>query len=125
MRLRRRDYVCEFHGCMIAWRWHWRQQLRRLGSPYLTEEGKLTLDEASTLVKEFSFMMLTLIKEQAPIPPPSYQRAQARLKPTLHLDALMLVRTLHVLALCHLAVRVAHRRCAPPLPVGPGGTPRT
>lgn len=70
-------------------------------------------------------MMLTLVKEQAPVPPPCYQRAQARLKPALHLDALTLVRTVHLLALCRFAVRVAHRRCAPPLPAGPGGAPRT
>src|SRR5260370_26720030 len=35
------------------------------------------------------------------------------------------LRTLHLLALCYLAVRVAHRRCAPPLHAGPGGAPRT
>src|SRR5258708_2787975 len=99
--------------------------MKSQSSSYLTEEGKLTLDEASTLVKEISFMMLTLVKEQAPIPPPCYQRAQAQLRPALHLDALTLVRTLHLLALCHLAVRVAHRRCAPPLSAGPGGAPRT
>ena len=34
-------------------------------------------------------------------------------------------RTLHLLALCRLAVRLAHRRCPPPLPAGPGGAPRT
>lgn len=94
-------------------------------SLYLTEEGKLTLDEARTLGKENSFMMLTLVKEQAPVPPPCYQRAQARLRSALHLDALTLVRTLHLLSLCRLAVRVAHRRCTPPLPAGPGGAPRT
>ena len=70
-------------------------------------------------------MMPTVVKEQAPIPPPSYQRAQARLRPALHLDALTLVTTLHLLALCRLAVRLAHRRCPPPLPAGPGGSPRT
>lgn len=75
--------------------------------------------------RTISFMIVTLIKEQAPVPPPCYQRAQARLKPALHLDALTLVRTLHLLALCHLAVRVAHHRCTPPLPAGPGGAPRT
>jgi hypothetical protein len=42
----------------------------------------------------------------------------------LHRSALTLVTTLHLLALCHLAVRVAHRRCPPPLPRGPGGAPR-
>ena len=75
--------------------------------------------------QEVSLLMLTLVKEQAPVPPPCYQRAQARLKPALHLDALTLVRTLHLLALCHFAVRVAHHRCAPPLPAGPGEAPRT
>jgi len=70
-------------------------------------------------------MMPTVISEQAPIPPPAYHRAQGRLGPALHIDALTLVRTLHLLALCRLAVRLAHRRCPPPLPAGPGGTPRT
>jgi transposase len=68
-------------------------------------------------------MMPTVVKEQAPIPPPSYQRAQARLGPALHIDALTLVTTLHLLILCRLAVRLAHRRCPPPLPAGPGGAP--
>ncbi len=66
-----------------------------------------------------------VVKEQAPVPPPCYPRAQARLGPLLHLDALTLVRTLHLLSLCRLAVRVAHRRCPPPLPAGAGGAPRT
>src|SRR2546421_9088149 len=70
-------------------------------------------------------MMPTIVKEQAPVPPPSYQRAQAQLSRALHIDALTLVTTLHVLALCRLAVRLAHRRCPPPLPAGPGGAPRT
>src|SRR5438270_7575412 len=70
-------------------------------------------------------MMPTVVKEQAPVPPPSYQRAQARLSPALHIDALTLVTTLHLLALCRLAVSLAHRRCPPPLPAGPGGSPRT
>src|SRR5881398_1489766 len=68
-------------------------------------------------------MMPTVVKEQAPIPPPSYQRAQARLGPALHINALTLVTTLHLLPLCRLAVRLAHRRCPPPLPAGPGGAP--
>jgi hypothetical protein len=69
--------------------------------------------------------MPTLIKEQVPIPPPAYHRAQARLSPALHIDALTLVNTLHLLTLCRLAVRLAHQRCPPPLPAGPGGAPRT
>src|SRR5437764_3545971 len=69
-------------------------------------------------------MMPTVVKEQAPIPPPSYQRAQARLGPALHMNALTLVTTFHLLALCRLAVRLAHRRCPPPLPAGKGGSPR-
>lgn len=59
-----------------------------------------------------------------PIPPPTYQRAQAKAQAALHLDALTLVSRLHLLALCRLAVRLAHRRCPPPLPAGPGGHPR-
>ena len=69
-------------------------------------------------------MMPTLGNSAAPVPPPAYHRAQARLGPALHIDALTLVNTLHLLTLCRLAVRLAHRRCPPPLP-GPGGAPRT
>jgi transposase len=58
---------------------------------------------------------------QAPVPPPSYQRAQAK---ALHITALALVTHLHLLTVCYLAVRIAHRRCPPPLPKGPGGAPR-
>src|SRR5437588_6479905 len=70
-------------------------------------------------------MMPTIVAEQAPVPPPSYQRMQAKQGPDLHINALMLVSTLHLLTLCRLAVRLAHRRCPPPLPAGPGGAPRT
>src|SRR2546421_3887451 len=70
-------------------------------------------------------MMPTIVQEQAPVPPPSYQRMQAKKGPDLHIDALMWVSTLHLLTLCRLAVRLAHRRCPPPLPAGPGGAPRT
>lgn len=56
--------------------------------------------------------------------PPAYQRAQAKAQPALHLDALTLVTCLHLLSLCRLAVRLAHWRCPPPLPAGPGGHPR-
>jgi len=70
-------------------------------------------------------MMPTTVNEQAPVPPPAYRRAQARLGLALHIDALTLVTTLHLLTLCRLAVRLAHRRCPPPLPASPGGAPRT
>src|SRR6516162_4751339 len=69
-------------------------------------------------------MSLSLVA-QTPVAPPSYHRAQARLGPALHINALTLVTTLHLLALCRLAVRMAHRRCPPPLPAGKGGSPRT
>jgi hypothetical protein len=70
-------------------------------------------------------MMLPIVKEQAPVPPPSFQRAQARQSRALHIDALTLVTTLHLLTLCRLAVRLAHRRCPAPLPAGKGGRPRS
>src|SRR5436853_4905598 len=70
-------------------------------------------------------MMPLVVTEQAPVPPPAYHRAQARLGPAWHIDALTLVTTLHLLMLCRLAVRLAHRRCPPPLSTGPGGSPRT
>src|SRR6266700_3762526 len=69
-------------------------------------------------------MMPPVLTKQAPVPPPAYHRMQGRLGSSLHIDALTLVNTLHLLTLCHLAVRVAHRRCPPPLPAGPGGAPR-
>ena len=39
-------------------------------------------------------MMLTIVHEQTPVPPPAYHRAQVRLGPALHIDALTLVNTL-------------------------------
>lgn len=68
-------------------------------------------------------MMPTKLDEQAPVPPPAYHRAQAH-QAGLHIDAVRLVTTLHLLALCRVAVRLAHWRCPPPLPAGPGGAPR-
>jgi len=70
-------------------------------------------------------MMPIPVESQAPIPPPAYHRAQSRGKGALHVDALTLVRCLHLLAVCRLAVRLAQWRCPPPLPAGPGGAPRT
>ena len=70
-------------------------------------------------------MMPIVVTEQAPVPPPAYRRAQARLGPALHIDALTLVRTLHLHTLCRLAVRLANHRCPPPLPAAPRGAPRT
>lgn len=70
-------------------------------------------------------MIPLIVNEQAPVPPPAYHRAQARLGPALHIDVLTLVSTFHLLTLCRLAVRLAHHRCPPPLSAGPGGSPRT
>ena len=58
-------------------------------------------------------MMPTHCIEQAPVPPPSYYRAQAQHARALHIDALTLIQSLHLLALCRLAVQLAHRRCPP------------
>ncbi len=64
-------------------------------------------------------MMPSTCNEQAPIPPPSYARAQVQAQAqrarALHINALTLIQTLHLLALCRLAVQLAHRRCPPPL----------
>ncbi len=57
----------------------------------------------------------------AAVAPPSYHRTVAT---ALHLDALTLVTRLQLVALCRLAVQLAHERCPPPLPAGPGGAPR-
>lgn len=70
-------------------------------------------------------MMPALENSAAPVLPPAYHRAQARLGPALHIDALTLINTLHLLPLCRLAVCLAHHRCPPPLPAGPDGAPRT
>ena len=73
-------------------------------------------------------MIPTTCNEQAPVPPPSYHRrevqAQAQRARALHINALTLITALHLLALCRLTVELAHRRCPPPLPKGPGGAPR-
>ncbi len=69
-------------------------------------------------------MMPVALESQAPVPPPAYHRRQARLGAALHIDALTLITSLHLLALCRLAVRLSHHRCPPPLPAGPGGSPR-
>ena len=72
--------------------------------------------------------MLTILPHprgpQAPVPPPAYHRARAGRHSALHLDALTLVRRLHLLALCRLAVEYARWRCPPPLSAGLGGRPR-
>src|SRR5947208_9244867 len=74
-------------------------------------------------------MMPSTCNEQAPVPPPAYSRAQVQAQAqrarALHINALSLIETLHLLALCRLAVQLAHRRCPGPLPKGPGGAPRT
>jgi hypothetical protein len=49
-------------------------------------------------------MMPTIVNEAAPVPPPAYHRAQAKIGPALHIDALTLVKTLHLLALCYLSL---------------------
>jgi len=61
----------------------------------------------------------------APVPPLCYQRALAKRRPALHIDALTLVTRLHLLTLCRLAVQRSQQQCPPPLPKGPGGAPRT
>ena len=59
-------------------------------------------------------MMPIPIESQASVPPSAYHSAQARLDPALHIDALTMVTTLHLLTLCRLAARLAHRRYPPP-----------
>jgi hypothetical protein len=65
------------------------------------------------------------VESHASIPPPAYHRAQARGKNALHIDILTLVRCLHLLAMCRLAVRLVHQRCSPPFSACPGDAPRT
>src|SRR5947209_6525155 len=70
-------------------------------------------------------MVPALCATTEPVPPPADTRALAKQPPALHLNALTVVQSLHLLALCRLAVQRAQRRCPPPLPKGPGGAPRT
>ena len=51
-------------------------------------------------MEEDQFMMPTRVNDQTPVPPPAYHRAQAKLGPALHIDALTLITTLHLLTLC-------------------------
>jgi len=70
-------------------------------------------------------MVPALCANTAAVPPPSYQRAVQKQPKALHVTALTVVASLRLLDLCRLAVRLAHRRCPPPLPEGPGGRPPT
>src|SRR5579859_4633274 len=69
-------------------------------------------------------MVPTPCLSTTPVPPPAYHCRQAKVGPALHIDALTLVRRLHLLALCRVAVRLAWRQCPPPLPAGAGGHPQ-
>jgi hypothetical protein len=55
-------------------------------------------------------MAPAMCADPAPVPPPSYRRTVAV---TLHLDALTLVRRLHLLASCRRAVQLAQQQCPP------------
>ena len=59
----------------------------------------------------------------APVPPPAYQRALAKHSASLHLDARTVVETLHLLALCQLAVRLARPAARRPCPRAPAAPP--
>src|SRR5260221_12093233 len=80
--------------------------LRNLG-----KRGRMLLHAACSRVQEHP-MTPAHCADQAPIPPPSYHRALAA---GLHLDALTLVRHLHVLERCRVAVLTPpHQWAAPP-----------
>jgi len=49
---------------------------------------------------------------------------QVHLSRALHIDVLALVKTLHLLVLCRLTIRLAHHRCSLSLSTGPGGRHR-
>lgn len=57
-----------------------------------------------------------------PVPPPAYHRARAKRGPRIQVDALTLVSTVHLLALCQLAVRLTHEQ-ARALPAARRGHP--
>ncbi|HEY6407619.1 MAG TPA: hypothetical protein VIY29_09140 [Ktedonobacteraceae bacterium] len=54
-------------------------------------------------------MIPILVTDQAPVPLPSYHRAQGQRERWLHINALTLIETLQLLALYRLAVQLAHR----------------
>jgi len=62
--------------------------------------------------------MPACVAEQAPTPPSISPLCSAQESPSL-IDALTLVTRLHLLALCGLAVRVAHWRCPRPCRLAP------
>jgi hypothetical protein len=57
-------------------------------------------------------MMPGMCNEQAPVPPPSYSRAQVQAQAerarALHINALNLIQTLHLLALCRISLLVEY-----------------
>ena len=66
----------------------WAQAGSHALAPYALKGGYVNmLDEGEQL------MMPPLVNEAAPVPPPAYYRAQARLGPALHTDALTLAHT--------------------------------
>jgi hypothetical protein len=69
-------------------------------------------------------MIQQTLHSQAPVPQAAYQPTRARFGPAHHIDAFTLVTALHLLTQCRLAVRLAHRRCPPPVPAGSGGAAR-
>src|SRR5258708_12109259 len=89
--------------------------LRTLG-----KRGRMLLHAACSRVQEHP-MTPAHCADQAPIPPPSYHRALAA---GLHLDALTLVRHLHVLERCRVAVLPPPPPCPPP-PPSPSRSPRS
>ncbi len=62
--------------------------------------------------------MSTVVTHEALVPPQHI--IVLKLGSALHIDALTLITTLHLLTPCRLAVCLAHRRCPSPLPAGPG-----
>jgi hypothetical protein len=62
-------------------------------------------------------LSLTTMDHQEAVPRPPYQHAQAKQSPALHINTVTLVKTLHLLTLCRLAVHMAHRHSTT------GGTP--
>src|SRR5258708_21869134 len=91
------------------------------GIAYPGKWGRLTAGRGSSPRQGGQPMGPAPCARTVPVPPPAYHRAQAKVGPALHVDALTLVSSLHLLALCRLAVPLSPRRCPPPLPAGPRG----
>ncbi len=70
-------------------------------------------------------MIPARVNEATAVPPPAYHRAQARLGPALHIEALTRVEHLAPAYPVPSCCAPGAHQCPPALPASPGGAPRT